>query len=139
MQRLVQWGGRRREGSSMNNRHTVVFVALILVVGGFAIARQIVPDPPRYEFLPYKQGLAVYRGDLKTGEVQLVGMYEGKLTLWKSPQSPEKKIYSTRTSYSLTDDHMRDLGLDPETGRVADWALFKRALKERGLDEVIVE
>ena len=109
----------------MNTRRAAVLVALILATGGFFIAKELTPEPPRYEFLPFKQNLGVYRGDLKTGEVQFFAMDKGKLKLWTRNSLPHS---------TLTDDQFRALGLDPATGEVADLAAFNRALKERGLE-----
>ena len=72
----------------MNNRRAAVLVALILATGGFFIAKELTLEPPRYEFLPFKQNLGVYRGDLKTGEVQLFAMDKGKLKLWTRNSLP---------------------------------------------------
>lgn len=120
----------------MNNRRAAVLVALILATGGFFIAKELTPEPPRYEFLPFQKNWGVYRGDLKTGTVQLFVLYEGELrSLSEYQQLSKKKVISSSGSYSLTDDQMRDLGLDPKTGEVADLALFNRALRERGLDQ----
>ena len=109
----------------MNTRQAAVLVALILVVGGYAIVRQIAPEPPRYVFLPFKQNLGVYRGDLKTGEIQFYAMDKGKLKLWTRNSLPNS---------TLTDDQFRALGLDPATGEVADLALFNRALQKHGIE-----
>ena len=123
----------------MNNRCAAVLVALILAIGGFFIAKELTPKPHRYEFLPFQKNWGVYRGDLKTGDVQLFVLYEGKLTSLSEYQQlkSSRDVTSTGSTgssdYSLTDDQMRALGLDPATGEVADFALFNRALQERGL------
>ena len=125
----------------MNNRRVAILVALILAIGGFFIAKELKPQPPRYKFLPFQKNWGVYRGDLKTGAVQLFVLYEGSLV----PLSEYQKLKSEKvvqsvgdsySSYSLTDDQMRALGLDPKTGEVADLALFNRALQERGMEPV---
>ena len=132
----------------MKTRHAVVFVALILVVGGFAIARQVVPDPPRYKFLPFVKNYGVYRGNLETGEVQLLVYREkdGKrqLVMLDEDQQPKEKPSLQGSSYDgevadWTPSPLVDyaaLGIDPKTGLVADWALYNRARKERGWDPV---
>lgn len=94
--------------------HVAVLVVLILACGGFFIARELTPQPSRYEFLPAADGAAVYRADLKTGELQFFAMYEGRLRLWIRHAEPQ------------TDDQFRALGINPTTGEVADFALFNR-------------
>ena len=75
----------------MNKRLAAVVVVLALAVGVF-LGREFAPMRPaaakgsagaRYEFLPIDDGDNIWRTDRQTGEVTLVGPYEGKLSTIK--------------------------------------------------------
>lgn len=75
----------------MNKRLAAVVVVLALAVGVF-LGREFALMRPaaakgsagaRYEFLPIDDGEGIWRADQQTGEVTLVGLYEGKLRVFK--------------------------------------------------------